>query len=140
MSFVGAKDPAPFHAKASTCNQVDSANHEAVFLLEYPCPETLHVVTVENGNPGLNDDRASVNGFVHEMNRAPGDPHAVFEGLALCVKSLETREQRRVHIDHASREFRKQFTLENAHETGEQNKIRARLATAANNLGFRTGA
>lgn len=43
----------------------------------------------ENAHGGLIEDGASIEPFIHQMNRAAGDLDAMFKGLALRIEARE---------------------------------------------------
>jgi len=76
-----------------------------VLFREDASGKRIHCVIVVNRNGGLQDDGAGVEIFVHEMHRASGEFHAVFEGLALGFETGECRQKRRMNVESAAVKF-----------------------------------
>src|SRR3989442_5957460 len=80
-------------------------------------------IFVEDGDSGLQNDRAGVEIFVDEMHGAAGEFDAVFEGLALRFEAGEGREQRRVNIQDAVWIFGDEKGREQAHVSCQADEI-----------------
>ena len=76
------------------------------------------VVAVENLDRLLSQDRAGVHAGVHQVNRAPGDFHAVVQRVRDRVRAGKRRQQRGVGVDHPADEARKEFGAKYFHEAG----------------------
>src|SRR6266700_2394957 len=95
----------------------------AMLLLQDFFGEGRLSVVVEHGNGGLQNDRAGIEVFVHEMYGAAGKFHAVFEGLALRFKAGERREQRRMNVQDAVWIFGDKKWGEQPHVSRQTNQI-----------------
>jgi len=94
-----------------------------VFLLQNSGGKRVLGVVVCDGNDGLEDDGASVEIFVDEMDGAAGEFDAIFESLALGLEAGEGREQRRVNVEDAVGEGGDEIGGEKAHVAGEADEI-----------------
>jgi hypothetical protein len=137
----GSENASSFDAKASASEQFNRAHHDAVFFLQNARGQRLRVVVVAHQNGGLQNNGPAVHGRIDEMRGTSGDFDAVLECLSLRVESFETREQRRVDVDHATAETIQKPArtgFEYAHESREHDEISPRRFATRYDLGFRT--
>src|SRR5207245_2149689 len=80
-------------------------------------------ISIEDGNDGLENDRAGVEIFVNKMDSATGEFYAVFESLALGFEAGEGREERRMNIKDAIGKFGDEERREQAHISGEADEV-----------------
>src|SRR5579864_6045709 len=90
---------------AAACDFVSAFEHDSngfgidsVFLVQNSRRESVFGVVVFYGHDGLQNDGAGVEILVHKMDGATGEFDAVFESLALGLKTRERRKQRGVNI------------------------------------------
>jgi len=91
-------------------------------------------VFVEDGDSGLRDDRAGVEIFVDEVDRAAGKLHAVFEGLALRFEAGKRREQRGMNVQDAIWKFGDEKRGEQTHVAGKADQVDAMLVEDGGDL------
>jgi hypothetical protein len=80
-------------------------------------------VVVVHGDGLLGDDGAGIDALIDEVDGAAGDFHAVIEGLFPGFEAGEGGEERGMDVDDAVGEGAEEFAFQDAHETGEDDKI-----------------
>src|SRR2546426_1118108 len=123
MSSVGPKHAAACDFVFSFQDNLNGFGIDAMLLSQNFFGEGGLGVLVEDGNGGLQNDGASVEIFVDEMDGAAGEFHAIFEGLTLRFEAREGREQRRMNVQDAVWIFCDKKRREQAHVSGEADEI-----------------
>lgn len=94
-----------------------------MFFLQNSGGEGVFGVVVFHGDDGLEDDGASVEIFVDEMDGAAGEFDTVFEGLALGFEAGERGKERRMDVEDRVGEGGYKIGGEEAHVAGEADQI-----------------
>jgi hypothetical protein len=86
-------------------NTKRAAQHDAqrlavkvMLLTQNPRRERFHRIPVKNRNRRLQNDRPRIKFFIHEMNRAARDLHAMFERLMLRVQTGKCGQKGRMNV------------------------------------------
>ena len=89
------------HPNPVAGNEVKSQGIDPVLRLEDTGGQALLVIPRQNGNRRLRDNRAMVEFRTHEMDRAAGDLHALFDGAAMAVEPWERGQESRMDVEDA---------------------------------------
>ena len=89
--------------------------------------ESFECIVVEDRDSSLEQDRAAVEIFVDEVDRAARDFCAVRESLILRIEAGESGQQRRVDIQDAIGKLRNEVSAQEPHITSQTNPIHAVL-------------
>ena len=79
--------------------------------------QCLFVVTIQNLDGPLGQNRPRINSGVHQMDGTAGDLDSVLERLRHCVGTGERRQQRGMSVYHAAGKPLKKFRAKDFHET-----------------------
>jgi hypothetical protein len=93
-----------------------------MFLDEDPSRQGFNAVALENGNGGLQDDRAIVEPGRHEMDGGAGHADTVLECLTLRLEARERRQQRRMNVEDAIGKCLEQLRSNPPHIPGKANQ------------------
>ncbi len=85
----------------------------------------LERVGIEDGDGGLQKDRAAVELFVDEVNGTAGDLHAVGERLILGIETGKGGQQRRMDIQDATLKLPNELSAQETHVACQTNPIDA---------------
>jgi len=80
-------------------------------------------IIVQDRNGLLRDDGAGIDASIHEMHRAARDFDAAIQCLFPRFKARERRQQGRMDVDNPSLECAEKVTLQDAHETSQDDQI-----------------
>ena len=75
-------------------------------------------VLVQHRNRGLRDDRAGIDSFIDEVDRASRYFRTVFKSLVLRVETRKRREQGRVNIEDVQWKLADEISAQNPHIAG----------------------
>src|SRR2546427_1306186 len=130
----GRYDAAADDLEFSFQDNLNGFGIDTMLLFENFFGEGCFRIFVEDGDSGLQNDRAGVEIFVDEMHGAAGEFDAIFEGLALRFEAGEGREQRRVDVQDAVWIFGDEKRRQQAHVTGKANEIDSVLVESGGDL------
>ena len=116
---------APVDGEGFGEQQGDRPRQQTVLDGADPVVEGRDVVAGQDRHGLLDDDRAAVEGLVHEMDGAAGDGHAVGERVGDRVRARERGQQRRVGVQDPAVERAEHRRPDDAHVAGEGNDVRA---------------
>src|SRR2546427_5412649 len=119
----GRYDAAADDLEFSFQDNLNGFGIDTMLLFENFFGEGCFRIFVEDGDSGLQNDRAGVEIFVDEMHGAAGEFDAVFEGLALRFEAGEGGKQRRMNIQDAIGKFGDKKRRQQAHVTGEADEV-----------------
>src|SRR6266404_8071986 len=135
MNFlIRLKDAAAFDFEFSIEHDANRFRIDTVFFLQDAGAERLLRVPIFHRDDGLQDDRAGIEIFVHEVDRATGKFYAVFERLALRFQARKRRQQRRVNIQNAVWKRRHKVRRQQAHISGKANQVHLVLVQDGDDL------
>ena len=99
-------------------------------MLKYlnPSMQALCGVVRQNSDLSLCKDLPVIDPFVDVVHRAAGHCFARDESLFPRFKSWEFRQKRWVNVDNATRERLQHWFMQDAHETGENDKFDTSIA------------
>src|SRR6266550_5870793 len=98
--------------------------------------QALRGVVRQNSDLSLCKDLSVINPFVDVVYRAAGHCFARDESLFPRFKSWEFRQKRWVNVDNATRERLQHWFMQDAHETGENDKFYTGIAQHFDELLF----
>src|SRR6185437_3711985 len=105
LAILQKDDAAAFDAVTAFEHDAHGFGVDAVLFGEDASGERIHGIVVANWNGGLQDDRAGVQIFIHEMHRAACELYAVFEGLPLSFEPGKSGQQRWMNVKDAASKF-----------------------------------
>ncbi len=91
-------------------------------------------IAIENRNDRLQNDGSSVEIFIHEVHRAAGEFHSIFQRLALRFESWEGWKQRRVNIQNGLRKGLHEIGREQPHISRQAHQINLVFAQNGDDL------
>ena len=118
-------DAAAGDGEAARGEKAEGLGEGEVLLLLDAGVEGLGRVALKNGDGTLNDDGTAVCAGIDEVDGAPGDLGAVVEGLFPRVEAGEGRQERGVDVEDAVGEGVQETGLDDAHEPGQHDGVRA---------------
>jgi hypothetical protein len=121
--LVGLNDAAAFDFETAFEDDSNGFGINSVFLMQNARGEGVLRVVVFYWQDSLENDGASVEIFVDEMDGAASEFDAVFEGLALRFEAGERREKGRMNVEDAVGERGDEVRGEKAHVAGEADEV-----------------
>ena len=105
--------------------QRDRTRQESMLGCADPVMERGDIVAGQDHDGLLGDDRAAVEAVVHEMDRAPGDRHAVGECVRNGMRTRKGGQQRRVRVEDPTGERGEDRGSHDPHVAGQDHRVRA---------------
>ena len=122
------RDPPPVHPERTAEQERNRARQEPVLDRVEPLQERGLVIAGKHRDCLGKDDRAAIERRVDEVHSHAGHRSAGRERVADRVGPGEAGQERGVHVEDAAREGREDGRADEAHETGQDNRVRARGA------------
>lgn len=113
----------PFDHETFLTEESDRFGQAAVFMSKDPGGKCILIITFENGNALLDNDRAAIKTFINEMDSASRHFDTMPDCLPLPVQPGKRGEERRVNIDHSSGKCLHDLSPDNPHVAGKHDQV-----------------